>query len=143
MAYNSNAPTNPYASAHAFPQGLNDARPTAIQVVKDLDLVNKMQGKVILVTGSSSGIGIETVRALHLTGADVYMQVRDMEKGENVKADILASNNGLSEGRLELVRIDLDSLESVREGVREFLDREHDGGLNVLVNNAGKLRFFQ
>lgn len=59
----------PYASVHNNPQGEGDARPTALQIIKDEGLINKMTDKVMLVTGSSSGIGIETVRALHATGA--------------------------------------------------------------------------
>jgi NADP-dependent 3-hydroxy acid dehydrogenase YdfG len=63
-------------------------------------LVNKLTDKVFLVTGTSSGIGVETVRALHATGADIFRHVRDMEKGESVKKDILATSAG--KGKLEL-----------------------------------------
>jgi hypothetical protein len=65
--------TNLYATAHESPQGEGDARPTALQIIHDEGLVNKMTDKVMLVTGSSSGIGIETVRALHSTGAYIFM----------------------------------------------------------------------
>ncbi|KAI3319688.1 putative short-chain dehydrogenase [Xylariaceae sp. AK1471] len=126
-------PTNPYAEAHANPQGCGDARPTSIQIVKDEGLVNGMIGKIILVTGSTSGIGIDTVRALHLTGADVYMQARDMKKAEDVRRDILGTSEG--KGKLEIVLMDLNSLESVREGAKDFLAKSQK--LNVLVNNAG------
>lgn len=128
-------PQNPYADAHKDPQGVDDARPTAIQVIKDLDLVNNIAGKIILVTGSSSGIGIETVRALHLTGADVYMQVRNLEKGEKVRTEILSSSEG--HGKLEIVKMDLDSFASIREGANDFLSQTNK--LNILINNAGKL----
>ena len=46
-----------YAEAHAHPQGPGDARPTAMQIVEDEDLVGKLAGKTILITGASSGIG--------------------------------------------------------------------------------------
>lgn len=127
-------PMNPYPEAHKDPQGQGDSRPTAIQVVKDLDLVDKLAGKVMLVTGSSSGIGIETARALRLTGADVYMHVRNVEKGEKVRQEILASTEG--KGKLELVKMNMDSLQSVRDGAKDLLS--HTNKLNVLVNNAGK-----
>lgn len=133
------SPTNPYATAHASPQGEGDARPTAIQIIYDEGLVNKMAGKVMLVTGTSSGIGVETVRALHATGADVFMQVRDMEKGERVLKDILASSEG--KGKLELLYIELGSFASIRAGVEEFLKKSDK--LNVLVNNAGTSLFRQ
>ena len=127
------SPTNPYAAAHASPQGEGDARPTALQIIHDEGLINKMTDKVMLVTGSSSGIGAETVRALHATGAHIFMQVRDMEKGKAVMKDILASSEGT--GKLEILHMELGSFASIRAGVVEFLKKS--GKLNVLVNNAG------
>lgn len=128
------SPLAPYATSHQNPQGEDDARPTALQIIVDSDLLNKMSDKVMLVTGSSSGIGIETVRALHATGAHIFMQVRDMKKGAQVRDEILATGEG--RGKLELLEIELGSLESVRRGAREFLERS-GGRLNVLVCNAG------
>ena len=128
--------TNPYAAAHAEPQGEGDARPIAMQIIEDEGLAGKLTGKVMLITGSSSGIGIETVRALYATGADIYMQVRDVEKGGKVLQEVKSATRGT--GKLELLKIDLAELQSVRDGVGEFLKREKH--LNVLVNNAG--RFF-
>ncbi len=125
--------THPYATAHVSPQGEGDARPTALQIIHDEGLINKLSDKVFLVTGSSSGIGVETVRALHATGARVFMQVRDMVKGEAVRNDILASSEGT--GKLELLYMDLASFKSIRAGVEEFLKKSDE--LNVLVNNAG------
>jgi hypothetical protein len=69
-----------YAEAHANPQGANDARPTALQIIEDEGLIGKLEGKVFSVTGVSSGIGIETLKALHATGAHVFGTVRDVEK---------------------------------------------------------------
>ncbi len=131
---NSSAPPNRYAAAHADPQGEGDARPTALQLIHDDDLVNKLSDKVMLVTGSSSGIGIETVRALHATGAHIFMQVRDMKRGKEVMDEILASSEG--KGKLELLEMELDSFKSIKAGVDEFLKKSDK--LNVLVNNAGK-----
>ena len=127
------SPTNLYAAAHENPQGEGDARPTALQIIQDEGLVNKMSGKVVLVTGASSGIGVETVRALHATGADIFMTARDMKKGEAVQKDILATSEG--EGKLELLHMELGSFASIRAGVAEFLKRSDK--LNVLINNAG------
>lgn len=79
------SPIRPYLAEHENPQGEGDARPTAMKIILDDDLVNKLTGKVFLVTGTSSGIGVETVRALHATGADVFMHVRDMVKGESAR----------------------------------------------------------
>jgi hypothetical protein len=69
------------AEAHANPQGANDARHTALQIIEDEGLIGKLEGKVFFVTGVSSSIGIETLKALHATGAHVFGTVRDVEKG--------------------------------------------------------------
>ncbi|KAI1741293.1 putative short-chain dehydrogenase [Xylaria scruposa] len=129
----SSCPTNPYAEAHADPKGSGDIRPTSVQIIHDEGLVNAMVGKVMLVTGSTSGIGIDTVRALHLTGADVYMQARDLKKAETVRDDILNTSEG--KGKLDIVLMDFESLKSIREGVKTFLSKTQK--LNVLINNAG------
>ena len=63
------APGKPYADVHKEPKGPGDARPTAMQIVEDQGLIGKLKGKVFVVTGASSGIGIETVRAVHAAGA--------------------------------------------------------------------------
>ncbi|KAI0478254.1 putative short-chain dehydrogenase [Xylaria cf. heliscus] len=126
-------PTNPYAEAHADPKGTGDIRPTSVQVIHDEGLVNGMAGKVMFVTGSTSGIGVDTVRALHLTGADVYMQARNLKKAEAVRDDILSTSEG--KGKLDIVLMDLDSFKSIREGVGAFLAKTQN--LNVLINNAG------
>jgi hypothetical protein len=44
-----------YASVYASPKGPGDARPTALQVVKDNDMIDKLSGKVVLLTGGSNG----------------------------------------------------------------------------------------
>ena len=71
-----------YAQAHEKPNGPGDARPTAMQIVEDEDLVGKLTDKVFLVTGVSSGIGIETMAALYATGGHVFGTVRNMQKGK-------------------------------------------------------------
>lgn len=126
-------PQNPYAAVHANPQGEGDARPTALQIIKDENLINKMTDKVMLVTGASSGIGIETVRALHATGAHILMGVRDMKRGQEVLDSVKSSSEGT--GEIDLLFMELDSFASIRAAVDEFLKKS--GKLNVLVNNAG------
>ncbi|KAF2275370.1 NAD(P)-binding protein [Westerdykella ornata] len=123
-----------YAAAHAQPTGAGDARPTALQIIHDENLVNALADKVVLITGVSGGIGIETMRALHATGAHVFGTVRDLSKGQKVVSDILASNpNG---GKIDLIEMDLGSLDSVRRGAQDFLDKS-GGKLNLLILNAG------
>src|SRR4051794_23919049 len=83
-----------------------------------------LSGRVIVVTGASSGLGTVTARELTRAGAHVVLAVRDVTKGERVAA-------GWS-GSWEVRALDLASLDSVRA----FADA-WSGSLDVLVNNAG------
>ena len=76
---------------------------TADEVLKDIDLT----GKVFVVTGSSAGLGAETVRALAKSGAEVVMAARNAEKNNGVAASIRAEIAG---ARLSTVAIDLADL---------------------------------
>ena len=58
----------------------NDARPTALQIIEDEGLIGKLEGKAFFVTGVSSGIGIETLKALHATGAHAFGTVCDVRR---------------------------------------------------------------
>ena len=118
-----------YAAAHMKPQGPGDSRPTAVDIIKDEGLGGKLADKVILVTGCSSGIGIETARALSITGAKLFLGVRDTTKGQVALSEILKP------GHVELLKMDLGSLDSVRAAAAEFLDKSNT--LNILINNAG------
>jgi len=124
---------NPYASLYEIPKGPGDARPTALRVLEDNDALGKWQGRVALVTGSTSGIGYETARALHATGADVYLTARDMQKGLDAAERIRSSSPG--SGKLDVLLMDMDSLESVKAAAHTFLSRSDK--LNILVNTAG------
>ncbi|HNI34111.1 MAG TPA: oxidoreductase [Microthrixaceae bacterium] len=94
--------------------------------------IGDLDGRVAVVTGANSGIGLETTRALAKHGATVVMAVRSPERGESAAADIAATVPG---ARLELQRLDLASLESVADAASAIRDRyEH---IDLLVNNAG------
>ncbi|KAL8937025.1 MAG: hypothetical protein Q9216_004631 [Gyalolechia sp. 2 TL-2023] len=118
-----------YAAAHAKLAGPGDARPTAYDIIRDEGLEGKLSDKVVLITGCSSGIGIDTAKAMATTGAKVLCTVRDTGKGEAALADILQP------GRVEMVKMDLNSLESVRNAAKEVLSKTQT--LNILINNAG------
>ena len=118
-----------YKEAHISPNGPNDARPSALQIIKDEGLEGQLSNKVVLITGCSSGIGIETARAMSATGAKVYCCVRNTAKGEKALEGILEP------GRVELLTLDLNSLESVRACAKDFLSKSKQ--LNILINNAG------
>ena len=124
---------NPYAAEFANPKGPGDSRPTALQIIRDNDLLNKWTGKVALVTGATSGLGVETARALYATGADVFITARDVKKGQDVVDAILKSSEG--QGKLEIIEMDMNSLDSVKKAAKAFLAQSNK--LNILVNNAG------
>jgi NAD(P)-dependent dehydrogenase (short-subunit alcohol dehydrogenase family) len=91
-----------------------------------------MQGKVCLVTGSSSGIGKVTARELARMGATVVMICRNRAKGEAVQAEIKeASGNA----QVDLIVADLSSLADVSRAASEF--KQKYSQLHVLINNAG------
>ncbi|OQD73893.1 hypothetical protein PENDEC_c013G00477 [Penicillium decumbens] len=125
-----------YAALHvSTPQGRGDGRPTADQVLRDQDpLGSHWSDKVILITGGTAGLGAESARVLHKTGAKIFIMGRDIAKGEKVAADISASNPDYPP--IEVIQMDQSRLESVREGAVEFLKRS-GGKLNVLMANAG------
>jgi retinol dehydrogenase 12 len=89
-----------------------------------------MAGKTVLVTGTTSGIGLEAARALAAMGGEVALGARDVVRGEAVAEEI--SGTG---GRAKLLPIDMASFASVRAAAERFA-RAH-GKLDVLVNNAG------
>lgn len=129
-------PQNPYAGAHRHPKGPGDARPTALQIVKDNDRTSKLQDLVILITGCSSGLGVETAPALATTGATLYLTARNLTKAREALGPEILSNSNSCPGRVHLLELNLDSLASVRACASAFL-AQSGGKLNVLVNNAG------
>ncbi|HEV2375609.1 MAG TPA: SDR family oxidoreductase [Streptosporangiaceae bacterium] len=89
-------------------------------------------GKFIVVTGANSGTGKEATRRLAAAGARVVMAVRTVAKGEQARAEILASQPG---AKIEVRCVDLADLSAVKE----FTDGLTADGtpVDVLVNNAG------
>jgi hypothetical protein len=126
-------PYQPHAALHKDPQGPGDKRPTALQIVKDCNAVGKLGNKTILITGCSSGIGVETARALYETGARLFLTARDMPKLEKVIDDIVANAENESSERPVPIEMHLDSLESVRKGAEDFKAKS-GGKLNILIS---------
>ncbi|MFF1822892.1 SDR family NAD(P)-dependent oxidoreductase [Kribbella sp. NPDC058245] len=98
---------------------------TAAEVAAGIDL----SGHRAVVTGASSGIGVETARALAATGAEVTLAVRDTAAGELTAKDIAATTGGTA---LHVVQLDLTDPASVAAFTAAW-----DGPLHILVNNAG------
>jgi NAD(P)-dependent dehydrogenase (short-subunit alcohol dehydrogenase family) len=124
-----------YAASHMNTEGAGDKRPTALQVIKDEGLIGKLDGKVVLVTGASSGIGAETARAIHATGATLFVTVRDLAKAQQVMDLIQTGPGPKSNAPVHAIEMRLDSLDSVRAAAETFLARSDK--LNLLICNAG------
>jgi|SRR5579863_257892 len=86
-----------------------------------------LTGQTVIVTGASSGIGLETAKALTAHGARVILAVRDAAKGDKAAATL--AGPGPHEVRL----LDLASLDSVRAFATDWAGQPVD----LLINNAG------
>src|SRR5579884_1147393 len=104
------------------------AHSSAEEVIAGHDL----SGKTVLVTGASSGIGVETARALLSAQAEVILAVRDREKGEQVAQELQAATGNQ---QAHVLTVDLGALASVRQAAEQFHARWSK--LHVLINNAG------
>ncbi|CAJ0933239.1 unnamed protein product, partial [Mesorhabditis belari] len=96
-------------------------------------LESSARGKVAVVTGANTGIGLEIVRELNLRNAKVYMLCRDEKRGQEAKTVLVGM--GCDASRLLIERCDLSSFESIRNCVRTLMDYEKT--IDILVNNAG------
>ena len=92
----------------------------------------ELRGRVALVTGASSGIGLATARELARCGARTLLGCRDKGRAQQAKALILSQ---FPQAMVEIVLLDLASLESVEDAAEEVADLA--GHLDLLVNNAG------
>jgi NAD(P)-dependent dehydrogenase (short-subunit alcohol dehydrogenase family) len=100
---------------------------TTDQVLEGIDL----SGKLALVTGISSGLGLETARALCAHGAEVIGAVRDVAKGTAATRQIKSDYNG----RLTIVELNLARLASVRELAERILADQRR--IDLIICNAG------
>lgn len=95
----------------------------AFEVMEGIDL----SGKVAVITGGYSGIGLETTRALLNAGARVYLPVRSLDKAQESLAELA--------GDFIVDAMDLTDLGSVKNYAESVLARE--SRLDLLINNAG------
>lgn len=106
-----------------------DATTTTDEVLAGIDL----RGKRILITGVSSGLGVETARALAARGAQVVGAARDLAKAQAATAPVRA--DAADGGGLELIELDLAALRDVRACADALLK---DGrSFDVVIANAG------
>jgi NAD(P)-dependent dehydrogenase (short-subunit alcohol dehydrogenase family) len=91
--------------------------------------LGEQTGRTFVVTGSNSGIGFETARALVTRGAHVVLAVRDTNKGEKAAAQLAGP------GSTSVVELDLADLDQVAGCAKRLLDSHEN--LSALICNAG------
>lgn len=116
-----------YARGYLGKSGFGSAS-TAEDVTEGLSL----EDYTAIITGGTSGLGMETARVLVKRGARVILAIRNLNLGEAVKAEFLKETPG---ARVLLMHLDLSDLISVRNFAAEFKDSKLS--LNILVNNGG------
>ncbi|WP_316818324.1 SDR family NAD(P)-dependent oxidoreductase [Pedobacter nyackensis] len=109
------------ALQHPIGSGFN-ATSTATEVIKGIDL----SGKIAIVTGGNTGIGLETTKVLAGAGATVIVPARNIEKAKK-------NLEGLP--GIEIEAMDLTRPESIDAFAEKFLDSGR--ALHLLINNAG------
>jgi len=90
-----------------------------------------MKGKTCVVTGATSGVGLEAVRALAKGGASIVMVVRNLAKGEEVKKELVEQFGG----SVDIVVADFSRLDDVRNAAKQVL--ASTSKIDVLINCAG------
>ncbi|MDJ1491789.1 SDR family NAD(P)-dependent oxidoreductase [Cytophagaceae bacterium DM2B3-1] len=114
---------NNYQGALQQPVGSGfNAKSTTTEVIKGIDL----SGKIAIVTGGNTGIGLETTRTLATAGATVIVPARDIEK---------AKRNLEGVDNVELEPMDLMNPDSIDAFAKKFIDSGRP--LHLLINNAG------
>ncbi|XP_059223838.1 retinol dehydrogenase 13-like [Stomoxys calcitrans] len=93
---------------------------------------NRIDGKVVIVTGSNTGIGKEIALEMAKRGARVIMACRDFDRCEKARREIVQMSGNTNVFNRTL---DLSSLQSVREFAAKF--NEEENRLDILINNAG------
>ena len=96
--------------------------------------LERMDGRVALVTGATSGLGLAAAAGLARLGASVRLLARNAARGEQARAQVVERTGSTD---VEVVLCDLSDLGDIRRFAAEFLAREPR--LDVLVNNAGVL----
>jgi len=92
-----------------------------------------VEGRVVLVTGASQGIGRASALVLAAGGAKVALCARNREKLQQVAEEIAAAG-----GEAALFKMDVASEEEIKANVKSVLERF--GKIDILVNNAGVTR---
>ena len=100
---------------------------------------SSLSGKVMLITGGTSGLGLESAQRLSAAGATVVITARALARGERALESIrqyLSDQSMDNPGKVYVLELDLDDLESVRSFPQRYKSLSL-GPIDVLMNNAG------
>jgi len=104
---------------------------------------NSLTGKVIVITGGNTGLGLESGKRLAAAGATIVVTTRSIEKGakavEAIK-EYTKENNGIENDYIYSLPLDLCNLESVKnfpELLKNSPALANNGKIDILMNNAG------
>lgn len=97
-----------------------------------------LNDQVVLITGSSSGLGLESAKRLSAAGATIVLTSRTKVKGEQAVEDVKTylTNKGMFDAKLYSLELDLDDLEQVKQFPESFKELGL-GDISILMNNAG------
>jgi NAD(P)-dependent dehydrogenase (short-subunit alcohol dehydrogenase family) len=94
--------------------------------------IGNLNGKDVIVTGGSSGIGLEAAKVLAAKGAAVTLAVRNVEKGKKIIEKFHSEN---PDAAMTVMHLDLADLKSIKDFADKYTG-SHDH-LHILINNAG------
>lgn len=98
--------------------------------------INTLNGKVVWITGASSGIGEHIALALAHGGAKLVLSARRLNELERVKENCLKTGKNLTERDVLVLPMDVTAIDQLEFHFQQVI--EHFGKLDILVNNAGR-----
>ncbi len=111
---------------------LQAAEPAQIWLIEYREIVSKMNQKIAIVTGATSGIGFEMAKGLASEDCRVIIACRNLKKAGSLVAEIISKSGNAA---VEALPLELESLDSVKAFVSTF--RAKYEKLDILINNAG------
>ena len=96
------------------------------------DLTHSMKGKIVVITGGSRGIGLETTKDLLRQGATVIMASRNTDQANKAIESI---QNNSQKSRCEFMHLDLTDYDNINQFVEQIKSKY--GKIDILINNAG------
>ncbi|MFN8433308.1 MAG: SDR family NAD(P)-dependent oxidoreductase [Anaerolineales bacterium] len=91
----------------------------------------RLDGKVCIITGATSGVGYQTAKRIAQAGAHLVLVNRNADKAAALKAELTA----LSNAKVDLVHADFSNLDEVQSAASQIL--HHFPAIHILINNAG------